>query len=367
MRPSVRGFSFVTLPGRKSGLVVVAPDAGFYRRRRFAFTLVELLVVIAIIGILVALLLPAIQAAREAARRATCINQLKQIALAWQLHHDTHKFFPSAGWGWPYMADPDFGTGEKQPGSWAYSCLPYMEEQTLHDIGKGIAGVTSAQKKAALKDLSERPVGGFYCPTRRAPAAYATVSNNYQNADRTNTQARSDYAANLGPAYNGDYNNLQWKTGPPSFTRAEQGIGFNKDLTTGALSNWMAMIRGITYQAWEYKLKDVTDGTSQTYLVGEKYLNADKYSGDPLATDIGDDQSCWAGDDLDTGRLADATYKPLPDQRGFSYPYAFGSAHAGVFQMSFCDASVQSISYDIDPVIHQRRGDRRDGEVVTGL
>src|SRR5688572_33416272 len=105
------------------------------RAARGAFTLVELLVVIAIIGILVALLLPAIQAAREAARRAQCTNQVKQIALAWHLHHDVHKFLPSAGWGFNWMGDPDRGFGESQPGSWAYSCLPFMEEQQVHEIG----------------------------------------------------------------------------------------------------------------------------------------------------------------------------------------------------------------------------------------
>src|SRR5215211_6488872 len=117
---------------------------------RWAFTLVELLVVIAIIGILVALLLPAIQAAREAARRATCTNQLKQIALAWHLHHDAHKFFPSGGWGYYYVGDPDRGSGAKQPGGWAYSCLPYLEETAVYQLGAGIAGSTSAEKKAAL-------------------------------------------------------------------------------------------------------------------------------------------------------------------------------------------------------------------------
>jgi prepilin-type N-terminal cleavage/methylation domain-containing protein len=347
------------------GFADVACKSRFRRQGRAAFTLVELLVVIAIIGILVALLLPAIQAAREAARRATCINQLKQIALAWQLHHDTHQFFPSGGWGYRYMADPDRGFGEKQPGSWAYSCLPYMEEQTLHDIGKGIAGATSAQKKAALKDLSQRTVGGFYCPTRRAPTAYATVSNTYQNADVTNIQARSDYAANLGPLYtDGDFL-LQWLAGPSSFTRAEQGIGFQKTRTDGTIPNWMNMVNGIIYQAYEYKLSDITDGTSQTYLVGEKYLTPDRYAGE--FQDFGDDQSCWAGDDLDMNRFADDTLRPLPDQRGLAEFTRFGSAHAGVFQMSFCDSSIQSVSYDIDPIIHQRLGGRRDGEVATGF
>ena len=133
------------------------------RPARQAFTLVELLVVIAIIGILVALLLPAVQAAREAARRVQCTNQVKQIALAWHLHHDVHKFFPSAGWGYKYMGDPDRGFGESQTGSWAYSCLPFMEEQAVHRLGAGITDLND--KKAALTVLSSTPIAGFYCPT----------------------------------------------------------------------------------------------------------------------------------------------------------------------------------------------------------
>src|SRR5882762_2665231 len=101
-----------------------------------AFTLVELLVVIAIIGILVALLLPAIQAAREAARRSQCTNQLRQLAIAFHNHHDTHKHLPTGGWAFTWLGYPEYGFGKNQPGGWMYNILPYMEEQNLHDIGK---------------------------------------------------------------------------------------------------------------------------------------------------------------------------------------------------------------------------------------
>src|ERR1700743_1149494 len=112
-------------------------------RMRFAFsrgfTLVELLVVIAIIGILVALLLPAIQAAREAARRNQCKNNLKQLALGCLLHESTQKYLPSGGWNDRYTSDANRGYGGQQPGGWYYNILAYIEEQSLRDLGKGLA------------------------------------------------------------------------------------------------------------------------------------------------------------------------------------------------------------------------------------
>ncbi len=359
-RQSCKAFTLVELPIDRLRAVS--------KCKRFAFTLVELLVVIAIIGILVALLLPAVQAAREAARRAQCTNQVKQIALAWHLHHDAHKFFPSAGWGYNFMADPDRGSGESQSGSWAYSCLPYMEEQPLHQTGAGITNLND--KKVAITRLASTAVAGFYCPTRRPATATQYVQgvpNPYLNAaGQPSVEARSDYAANLGPLYEDVENSIQWFPTPPSLQRAEQGQGFVKDKPFLDSNNvrrpWLDKINGVAFQAVEYELKDVTDGTSKTYMVGEKYLRPESY--DSRIVSIGDDQSCWAGDDLDVGRVADDTRIPLQDQPGFTDNLRFGSAHPGVFQMAMCDTSVRSVSYDIDKVTHERLGHRRDGEPI---
>src|SRR5688500_123866 len=140
---------------------------------RAAFTLVELLVVIAIIGVLVALLLPAVQAAREAARRTQCINNLKQIGLAAHNSHDAYKVFPSGGWGWHWVGDSDLGVGEKQPGGWTYNLLPYLEQTNVHALGKDNSPgtITAAQKAGAFK-ATQTPIAEYLCPSRRSVQAY---------------------------------------------------------------------------------------------------------------------------------------------------------------------------------------------------
>ena len=100
-------------------------------RVRWAFTIVELLVVIAIIGILVAMLLPAVQAARESARRQQCSNNLKQLTLAAFNHHHAARQFPTGGWGWWWVGDPDRGFSNRQPGGWIFNLMPFTEKARL--------------------------------------------------------------------------------------------------------------------------------------------------------------------------------------------------------------------------------------------
>jgi len=133
------------------------------RQRRPGFTLIELLVVIAIIGILVALLLPAVQAAREASRRTKCLNNVKQLAMACLLHEDIHGHLPTNGRNWRWSADPNFGFGSEQPGGWHFNVLPYMEQQGLHDLGMGLTG---SELEDAGRERILTVVPAFVCPSR---------------------------------------------------------------------------------------------------------------------------------------------------------------------------------------------------------
>lgn len=332
---------------------------------KFGFTLVELLVVIAIIGILVALLLPAIQAARESARRSQCTNELKQIGVAWMNHHDTMKHFPTGGWGWGWQGDPDRGYDERQPGGWIYNILTFMELNSLRDMGKGMP---DAQKRLALTELSKIQPADFICPSRRP--AQATAPKNHWAPKNINfaigqMAGKSDYAACSGdpPVAEADSN----AEGPGSIVQAES-----------TLWKWAKVHNGVCSLRSLVKIKDIIDGTTSTYMVGEKYLRPESYGGSfesgSYTYDFGDNESMYSGYNRDQHRstypgTAGANYAngnfPLQDRLGYANAYTFGSAHSDGFGVVLCDGSVRRIAYDIDRFIHQHLGVIDDGNVVS--
>ncbi|MCC7476392.1 MAG: DUF1559 domain-containing protein [Pirellulales bacterium] len=323
---------------------------------------------IAIIGILVALLLPAIQAAREAARRTQCTNQLKQIGLAWLNHHDTMKHFPTGGWGWGWQGDPNRGYGIRQPGGWVYNILSFMELDNIRQLGTGLA---DPQLRSALTEVSKFQPGELICPSRRP--AQATAPKDHwapRNSSFTIGQlaGKSDYAASSGdPPVAEMHTNVSTAEGPGSYTIGES-----------ALFQWPPPHNGICYHRSTVKNKDVTDGASKTYMVGEKYLRPESYGGSfasgSLTYDFGDNESMYSGYNRDQHRstypgTASSNYAdghpPLQDRMGYADPYAFGSAHSDGFGVVFCDGSVQRIPYDVDRFVHQHLGVIDDGYVVN--
>lgn len=326
---------------------------------RRGFTLVELLVVIAIIGILVALLLPAIQAAREAARRSQCMSQLKQLALGAMNHELAHKHLPTGGWGWRWIGDPNRGFGKDQPGGWAYNLLPFIEESNLRDAGSGVTNATELEQ--IMTSVVATPVPVFYCPSRRPPLVYPVsrwgyLANNLPNCLEGECQAtRCDYSANAGNVFADDPGG-----GPSSLTDTTHDFLFDKKGDNQRLQN------GVIFQVSEIRLAQIVDGTSKTALIGEKYLNADRYI-DGFAKS--DDQSAYTGHDYDTiAYTGDGfdTFPPQQDQPGYEgNNYTFGSAHPGAFQMAYCDGSVQSISYNIEGQVFKVLGSRDESTDIN--
>jgi prepilin-type N-terminal cleavage/methylation domain-containing protein/prepilin-type processing-associated H-X9-DG protein len=323
-------------------------------RRQAAFTLVELLVVIAIIGILIALLLPAVQAAREAARRTQCKNNLKQIALANLSHNSAYKTLPAGGWYWQWAGDPEMGFTLNQPGGWTYNILPFIEEGPLREIGKGLTG---ANRWRALADMISRPVNVLHCPTRRPPRA-KPVSGGYVNAKPfPATSGMTDYAAN-GGQYCPPGSEWVWGT-QLTATNAQAAL---QQIISGDVwpDHFTPKCDGSHCIAKAMRLNEITDGTSSTYMVGEKLLNVDDYE-QPI-TDAGDNQACMVGYDWDFVRFS--VTAPTQDRPGVYDVNRFGSAHPGSFHMAFCDGSVRGIAYTIDLTAHRRLSKRADGVTV---
>jgi prepilin-type processing-associated H-X9-DG protein len=307
--------------------------------------LVELLVVITIIGILVSLLLPAVQSARESARRVQCQNNVKQLAAACLEHEQSMGFLPTDGWGWSWLGEPDRGYGVLQPGGWSYNILPFLDQASLHDLG---AGTTGTALQATRVVLFTTPLAVINCPSRRPMGLYTydLPPGEIVNCGALTVSVRMDYAINVGDAAETQ------AIGPLTYTDGE-----NQNWS-GWLNPITAGMTGVSYQRSKVTMASITDGASNTYLVGEENHNPDQY----FTGEAGDDNhGPFTGWENDSTRSSNPGYPPLQDTPGVESDGSWGSAHPGAFNISFCDGSVHSISYSIDPETHRRLGNRMDG------
>jgi len=197
---------------------------------RRGFTLVELLVVIAIIGVLVALLLPAVQAAREAARRTSCTNNMKQIGLAVHNYHDIHGAFP-------YFHSVSTGATGR---NWQVPMLPFIEQGTRYDqMSQSVSSLVAPNLV-----LTQQNVPTYLCPSD----AFSTEPTTGADTNSTVVRAQTSYAVNVG-----DHKN-------------STGVGQAPDYANGTLAN----VRGVASRyGYTARFADVTDGLSNTIFVGE--------------------------------------------------------------------------------------------------
>jgi prepilin-type N-terminal cleavage/methylation domain-containing protein/prepilin-type processing-associated H-X9-DG protein len=334
-----------------------------WRHRRFGrgFTLVELLVVIAIIGILIALLLPAVQAAREAGRRMQCANNLKQIGLGIHNFHDAQKSFPASSLDGGGLA------------TWWIFILPYIEETSTYnawDLKKTYYVQSDAARKAQV------PL--YLCPTRRsAPQLSIQGDDRPGGGQPTHVPgALSDYANCWG-----NQHSFADPTNMGAYSPAANGAMI---VARNGVSVPDSNDKNRIYTGWKPRtsMRSITDGTSKTLLVGEKHVSP-KEMGTWLVGGIGyNDNSCYNDDhEWSNGRVAGiytdsngTTYR-FPIAGSMDEPFlnnninqTFGSWHSGgICQFVFCDGSVRGIEPTIDDQTLSLLANRKDGLTVPAF
>jgi hypothetical protein len=332
---------------------------------------VEVLVVVALVGVLVALLLPAVQSAREAGRRTHCQANLRQLALACLGHESARGFLPTGGWGGAWVGDPDRGFDAKQPGGWAFNILPHVEQVALRELGGGITDAAAKADVMAVRLTTPLPI--FTCPSRRgattwplaaSKAAFNLVAVPTTVSRRPAAVVRGDYAANMG---SGDMANRYRSGGTPS--SVVSGDAMDDAAWTAAYG---PPTDGVIFRRSRIRLREVTDGLTATYLLGEKYI-------DPASMATGlsddDDQCLYSGHDRDV--LRTGLEPPSQDRQGFDpatvsgvsgstnkfpLPIAFGSPHPDACGMAMADGSVRGVSMAIDPATHRAAASRNGGQ-----
>ena len=311
------------------------------RRRAAArgLSMVEVLVIVTIVGVLIALLLPAVQAARESGRRTQCKHNLKQLGQAMQNHASSLERYPSNGWGHGWVGLPDRGTGKNQPGGWIYNLLDYLDQSTLRETGRDMSPQDQQQARTRLIQM---PLAVMTCPRAAPSLSPAAPWGNDFNAPWVPALPKNDYALNGGDYYE---ESQVWQ-GPATLQQGDAGNYSWTDLR---------LFTGISCQRSEIKPVMVSDGLGQTYMIGEKHVSRLNYN---TYEDEGYNQSMYVGTCLDLSRWVQQP--PLQDADDVEY-LRFGSAHGGGSHFIFCDGAVKLISYQIDPEVHRRLGNRHDG------
>jgi prepilin-type processing-associated H-X9-DG protein len=257
-----------------------------------------------------------------------------------------HKFFPTGGWGWEWVGDPDQGFAEHQPGSWVYNVLPYIEQTAVWEHGSGTSG---AAKLLANSERMQMIVPVVNCPSRRKPLLLPQIST-FRNANATPTGQKTDYAVNCG-----DQNRNEIDTNPAAGTT----VATPAYIATANLEN------GISYRCSKVKINDVLDGTTFTIAVGEKYLAISRWE---TGTDSADNENMYVGYDNDQFRSTNTTltnfFPPRQDNISTAAHFSYGSAHSFGFNAALCDGSVRVIRYSIAAQVYQRLGNRKDGFAI---
>jgi prepilin-type N-terminal cleavage/methylation domain-containing protein/prepilin-type processing-associated H-X9-DG protein len=331
------------------------------------FTLVELLVVIAIIGILVALLLPAIQSAREAARRADCVNRLKQISLACLNYESAVKHFPSAT-----STVPDGAAAGSATAYWGYiiQILTYMEQTTLAGAIRMNVFWQTEPNKTLLYNTEIPP---FRCPSKPDQDLTYVDPPGGGSVQELSTNLRAHYMGVMGASSgcpmpttsypDNTYTMLKAKTAEPGDnTCSSGGVATNGVITIRAGSN--------SYLPGKIRVKDITDGTSHTFLIGEISWNCGPQRIWPVgsATGIGNgDLWSYHYSSKNVRYPLNTAYRALAGQPASGYEnndMSFGSLHPGGTHFALCDGSVQFVREDIQLAILKALASRKSGEAI---
>jgi prepilin-type N-terminal cleavage/methylation domain-containing protein len=351
------------------------------RHSRFAFTLVELLAVIAIIGVLVGLLLPAVQSAREAARQSQCSNNLKQIGLAFQNHHDARGSLPTANVA-TRSFDPWTDSTLGPNWAWGTFILPYIEQNEIfvklnpnrvEPAPAGTNTLVAVGASASLAPLVQAGIDTYRCPSDPA-GRLTTDSTDDPNARKT--------LAGLSPAT---------RYGRSNYVVSVHDNALENNLVDYREYVWPNHVRlprllnGIAFINSSVKLKDILDGTGSTLLVGER-VDAVTGGGRPGVSGtknvppISPSSAVWAGTNsagyanpdsftvccLIRGMIwngASAHYS-INDFSTVNVSKGYSSNHPGGALFVFCDGAVRSLNQDIDATTFKRLANRRDGSVI---